>query len=231
MTQKKRVVRASKRVLRTNKRVNDSVSILFEAMGVDCRPYPVVTPGYKDPFPGLFGTCRKPFSDAPKGCTKAEIDSDLAAMWAQIPKPPVKHTPRVCTKPGIGSDTAETRDQLPKPPVSIGQHPETAGVLEFVKAAFPTGTKPLRIILRIPVPGNRITKKPPTSKKQKKQKKPLDIPKTPVSTEVFKMPAALNGPKPVKAPRAPSPEKEKVKESQPPLRRSTRPRKSPKFSD
>ncbi|KAG0642807.1 hypothetical protein HOY80DRAFT_1134176, partial [Tuber brumale] len=52
MPQKKRAPRNTKRVLRPSKGVSDSVSILFEAMGVDCRPYPVITPGSKDPFLG-----------------------------------------------------------------------------------------------------------------------------------------------------------------------------------
>jgi len=73
-----------KRVLRSSKEVNDDVAILFEAMGVDCKPYPVVTAGAKDPFPGWFGTSRKQFSDAPKPCTKAETDSDLAEMRLQV---------------------------------------------------------------------------------------------------------------------------------------------------
>lgn len=73
-----------KRALRSRKGVSDDVTTLFEAMGVNCKPYPVVTAGAKDPFLGWFGTSRKQFSDTPKACTKAEIDSDLAAMRVQV---------------------------------------------------------------------------------------------------------------------------------------------------
>ncbi|KAG0643298.1 hypothetical protein HOY80DRAFT_946584 [Tuber brumale] len=84
MPQETRAPRRSKRLRRPSKRASDSSSIFLGAIGIiDSRPYPVITPGSKDPFPGLFGTCRKRFSDAPKGCTKAEIDSDLAMMRAQ----------------------------------------------------------------------------------------------------------------------------------------------------
>ncbi|PWW74938.1 hypothetical protein C7212DRAFT_345846 [Tuber magnatum] len=187
-----------KRILRSSKGVNDGVAILFEAMGVDCKPYPVVTAGSKDPYPGWFGTSRKQFSDAPKACTRAEIDSDLAEMRAQPPKPPVK----------------------------FSQHAETAEVLELVRAAFPVGTKQLRVVLKIPVSGGRIAKKPPVLKKPKSFK----IPKTSMSVESFKMPATLNRPKPVKSARAPSPEKAILKESQPPVRRSPRIKNSLKVS-
>ncbi|CUS08133.1 unnamed protein product [Tuber aestivum] len=133
-----------KRILRSSKGVDNSVAILFEAIGVKCKPYPVVTAGSKDPYPGWFGTARKPLSDAPKGCTKAEIDSDLAKM----------------------------RVQLHSPPVRIVQHEKTAEVLEFIRAAFPAGAKQLNAAVKTAASGGRITKKPPVLKKPKSFKAP-----------------------------------------------------------
>ncbi|PUU75749.1 hypothetical protein B9Z19DRAFT_1089618 [Tuber borchii] len=166
-----------KRIFRSRKGVSDDVAILFEAMGVNCKPYPVVTAGAKDPFLGWFGASRKQFSDAPKACTKAETDSDLAAMRVQ-----------------------------------------TAEVLELVKAALPASTKHLRVVLGIPVCGNRIRKKLPVPKKPKTFK----VPKASVSAESCMMPATPNGMKPVSAVRTPSPKNAKVKIVQSCIRRSPR---------
>ncbi|KAG0644749.1 hypothetical protein HOY80DRAFT_996699 [Tuber brumale] len=133
---------------------------------------------------------------------------------------------KVCKQPGINLDLAEMRSQVPKPPIKVTQHSETAGVPEFVRSTFPACTKRVRIILRIPASGNRITKKPPTSKKRQ----PLGMPETLVPTEDFKMPATQNLEKTLKAPRTWSPETPKVKESQPILRRSPRAKNSRKAS-
>ncbi|KAG0643281.1 hypothetical protein HOY80DRAFT_1033746 [Tuber brumale] len=199
MPQERRAPRSSNRVRRLSKRARDSVSISFGAMGVGCRSYPVITPRSKDPFPGCL-----------------EL----------LPKPLMKNTPTACTEAGIDSDLADMRAHLPKPPIKVAQHSETAGVLKFVQDAFPASTKPLRIILKIPTSGNKITKKPPTSRKWK----PLDITKTLGPTEDFKVPATLNRPRMAKAPTASSPEKPKVKELRPLLKRSPRAKNSPKVS-
>ncbi|RPA98923.1 hypothetical protein L873DRAFT_1807616 [Choiromyces venosus 120613-1] len=167
-------------------------------MGVDCRPYPVVKAGSKDPYPGWFGTSKKPFSDGPEGYTKAEIDSDLAAM----------------------------RVQLPKLPEKIGQELKATEVLEPAKTA-PRGAKKLKVVLKIPASGNRIAKKKPVQKKQKtvqKKQKTVTILNASVPVIVFKIPAIPDRSKPIKPP---SPEKKKVKEFQPPARRSSRVKKSP----
>lgn len=101
--------------------------------------------------------------------------------------------------------------------MKISQHVETAEVLEFVKAALPEDAKQLRVVLRIPVSGNRIRKKLPVPKKPKTFKPP----KASVSAESFMMPATPNGLKPG-AVRTPSPKNAKVKIVQSPIRRSPR---------
>jgi len=102
--------------------------------------------------------------------------------------------------------------------MKISQRVEIAEVLEFAKAALPAGTKQLRVVLGIPVSGNRIRKKWPIPKKPKTFK----APKASVSAESFMMPATPNGLKPVGAVRTPSPKNAKVTIAQSPIRRSPR---------
>ncbi|KAG0644746.1 hypothetical protein HOY80DRAFT_1097482 [Tuber brumale] len=217
MPQERRAPRSSQRIRLLSKRATDIASIFLGATGINCRPYPVITPGSKDTFAGLFGTCRKRFSHAPEGCTKAEIDSDFAVMRAQLPKPAMNNTPK-----------AEQTNNFnaPKPPIKVTQPSKTTGVLKFVRPASPACTKRVRVILRISASGNRITKNPPTSTKRKS----LDIRRTLASIQDFKMPATLNRPKPLNALRTSSAETPKVNESQPHLRRSPRAKNSQKPS-